>query len=136
LTASAELTSGKVRDFVVARPDGAERTVNVPLRSLTGDLYAGSTRAGAWLTDFGAGDVLYFNADGQYATSQSVVDSVFAQAASARGIIIDMRGHPANGGAIWDAYALVGQIATNDVTPPIYRVPVLDGVGGRSDIST
>lgn len=134
LTASAELASAS-RHLEVARPDGALRTVELPPGGdLTGDLYSGSTREQGWLTDLGASDVYYVNADGRYAKSDDHVFGGLETAAAARAIIIDMRGHPANEGAAWNPYALVSLIATADVAPPLYRVPVLDGAGGRTDV--
>lgn len=136
VTAAQELTNGSVRDFVVRGADGALRSVKVtPSAFGAGDYYTGSTRSAGWLADVGAPDVYYLNADGRYVTSDDVVTEALAQARTGRGLVIDMRGHPANGGASWDPYRLVAALATKDVTPPRYRVPVLDGAGGTGEVT-
>jgi C-terminal processing protease CtpA/Prc len=133
-TASTELISRASLDLVVADPAGTTRTTRVNAKVVNGDLYAGSVRPAGWLGDLGAPGLYYFNADGRYAKSQATVDAALAEAMSGDGLVIDMRGHPANMGAQWDPYDLVSRIATTAVTPPLYRVPVLDGAGGHGEL--
>jgi C-terminal processing protease CtpA/Prc len=55
------------------------------------------------------------------------------EAASARAVVLDMRGHPATGKP-WDPYSFLQRIIPNDFSSPKYRVPVLAGNGLRDDV--
>jgi C-terminal processing protease CtpA/Prc len=113
---------------------GASRVETVtPTRSGGVLPYAISARRHGSLADLGAPDVHYINADGQFAGGDQAVRDALSAAQSARGLVVDMRGHPANGGAQWNPYELVQRLATRSYPSPRYMIPVFVGPDLRDE---
>lgn len=123
LPAPAQL---EVRDpFGTTRSVTVEKAANLPIGA---DLYSGSVRAHGFLSDLGAPDLYYLNIDGQHVSGDDEINTHLALAEKrARGLILDLRGHPASGGAMWNPYALMQRIIRQSFDSPRYRVPVLAG---------
>jgi hypothetical protein len=101
VTAASELTqTSPPKTLRVKAPSGAERDVTVAPVAFNAlprgaDLFAGSTRKRGWLADLGAPDVYYFNLDGAHVDGDADMIAGLGEAASARAVVLDMRGHPA-----------------------------------------
>lgn len=129
LTMSSPPSTLRVQPFGGDAHDVAAELVDVAAFPFGADLYAGSTRASGWLSDVGAHDVYYINLDGTYVGTDANILSHLTAATSARALVLDMRGHPASGGALWDPYAFLTRIVRMSFNSPRYRVPVV--VGGE-----
>lgn len=115
--------------------DGTERVATVePVVSATPALLQadlGNARAHGWLDDLGASDVMYINADGRRAVSDAAINDALSQAEAegARALVVDMRGHPAAGGATYDPYSLLQRLVPMSFETPDYGIPIIDPIG-------
>jgi C-terminal processing protease CtpA/Prc len=85
--------------YVVADPDGTERTITVspsPLEDLQALGFVFHPRQNGFLDDLGAPDVAYLNLADDVTTSSAQVTELLAAAndAKATGLVVDMRGYP------------------------------------------
>lgn len=129
VTAAQELVANPPSELVVRSAAGAERTVTIAPRARPpgADLFAGSLRAHGPLADLGAADVFYMNLDGCHVGGKAAVEEALASARTARALVLDMRGHPANCRAMWDPYTFLRRVVRVPFDTPRYRVPLYRG---------
>jgi hypothetical protein len=102
-------------------PDGNEKTIMFqpqPLSDWTALGFAPSARSAGPLTDLGAPDLYYINLDGGVLTSTADYDAALTAAASAKGLVIDMRGYPGI-----DHYHVAETLIQSGFSSPVFHVP-------------
>lgn len=119
--------SGQPVEATVRDASGALRTTTLQPARASGALpYAFSTRAHGSLEDVGAPGVHYVNLDGAQAGSQKEVLAALRASEGGSGLVLDLRGHPASGGAGgYDPYAVLSLLARTSFAMPRYAVPVV-----------
>lgn len=112
--------------LVVRGVDGAERSVELTgLPSADQSLlvpWGGTLRPSGWLDDLGAGSVYFLNLNGAVTTADSQWQDALDEAASATGLVVDMRDYPA-----FNHYGLASALHTADYSSPTFRVPTWTG---------
>jgi len=112
--------------LVVRGTDGTERSVS--LTGLPGAdqalavAWGGTLRPSGWLDDLGAGSVYFLNLNGSVTTDDSQWQDALDEAASATGLVVDMRDYP-----LFNHYALAAALHTTDFSSPTFRVPTWTG---------
>jgi C-terminal processing protease CtpA/Prc len=116
-------------DLTLQDPSGAARDVTVqpqPL-SLYQTLPLAPTRQNGFLGDLGRADLYYFNLDASVTNDPVKWNMNLADAHSAAGIILDMRGYP-DTAYFTQLHALIGEWIGKPYLNPEYRVPDYQGL--------
>ena len=113
--------------YVVADPDGKQRTVTVtpaPVDELTSLGFVFRPRPNGFLDDLGAPDIAYLNLDGDVTLSTSEMNDLLTSAndAKAKGLVVDMRGYPGI-----DHYAAAEKLVDVPFTSPLFLVNIWRG---------
>ncbi len=113
-------------EFSLRAPDGGVRTVLVqpqPIATLGEIGRAPSMRKEGWLADLGAPDLYYINLDTDALGADAPFLNALTEAMSARGLVLDMRGHP---GAL-NHYAVAKRLIGKPFTSSFFRIPTWTG---------
>lgn len=109
--------------------NGAAKTVTAEPQPLSDYLsvYVTSSRPAGFLSDLGAPDLYYLNMDGSVQGTLAGVTASIAEAASAKGLVVDMRGYPTI-----NHYDTAMRLIQKTFSSPVFGVPVLKGPDERT----
>jgi Peptidase family S41 len=116
-------------DLTLKDPSGATRNVTVQPQATAQMTPFIPTRQNGFLTDLGSPDIYYFNLDASVTMDPVTWNMQLADAHSATGIVLDMRGYPAQYPAMFD---FMGDIIGKPWPRPEYIVPVYQGIDAVS----
>ncbi|APR87152.1 Peptidase, S41 family protein [Minicystis rosea] len=116
--------------FGLRHADGTEETIDFQPQSQADANaigFAPSLRKAGPLADLGAPSLYYINLTGEVLSSVAQFDAALGEAATATGLVLDMRGYPGV-----DHYAVAQRLIQKSFSSPVFRTPVLDGPDLRS----
>lgn len=111
--------------YTVEDPDGVEREEVIdpqPVELLYELPFVFHTRANGRLDDLDAPEIAYLNLASEVTTDLDQVEALIADAATADGLVVDMRGYPGV-----DIYTVASLLHTSDFSSPLFRTHVWTG---------
>jgi hypothetical protein len=120
--------------FGLRHVDGSEETIDFqpqPKSDLDALGTAPSARPAGFLGDLGAPELYYINADGKALSSLSAFNAALTEAASSKGLVLDMRGYPGV-----PQSQMAQRLLQQAVKSPTYLVTTLDGPDASSVANT